>query len=712
MPFRALQRDLFGRSSSRPALLTRARELTPAERLARGFRRRWPLAALAVLLCLGMGLAALACLRPVYRASEELQAQNLPPLVRWNPAAPAARHTSSRAVQSFAEELGSRDLVDAAVRSLPPSVRSALPLRRFARPRWLAAAWDALLQPRPPAAAAMRQLHVAKIAGSRLIGLSFDANGPRRAEAFLRALAAAEQRRRAARQRQFGIERVAALTRLVHAALSRARAAETKFEAAAARGGLPDPAARLALARQRWRQFAAAQTAARIRATQRAAALAAGALPATPASPDGAPAIPAALLAQRDAQAATVARLARIYRPQAAPLVQARTRLASLNANLRALRQGHTAALRRSLASARAQAASLRQAMQAQAARQPPLRAGAAALSRAKIRLQTRQDAYAALLRQLAQAAAEVAAAPPPLRTVASARSPRRPLSPRPAPLLAEALILGGLLAAAALWTAERWDDALRLPEAAELGLPLLAVLPREANRESPSPAYHRGLETAAAGLLRAHREIGVRTVLITSPTAATSHAALALALARRLAQLSPDVLLVDAHGAAPELASATPERGGPQTPGLAEVLAGQCSLADALHPVSGGLVSIAAGQGDPRDLMHLASGDAGDFLAAAAARYAWVVIDGPPDAEGPEAVLWAGLADLTVVVAAAGLTARRHVRQTLDAFEQSGATGLALILSHATAREAAAARPVWPALGPRGDDAAMRQRA
>jgi uncharacterized protein involved in exopolysaccharide biosynthesis/Mrp family chromosome partitioning ATPase len=686
--------------------------LPPREACRRLLRRRGWLLAPVLALALGAGWLTVRCRQPWYVA--HVQVEVLPPAPPADAAAPAAplSPADTAAVATVAEELGSPANVSAALDQLPPSQAAALTPPPVRSPAWLRRAW-LRLRPQPADAAArtaavLRHLSVRVADNSRLLSLDYTAPSPALAAAFLRSLTAAYLQQAAERQQAAARRRVAGLQAESAAARERVLAAAARLDQVARAEGLSDPAAQLAAAGQRWQQLSGAVTSAEVHAAEQGAALA------QPPAPDPA-AVPADLLVKRAQAAAEVRRLASIYQPEAAPRRQAEQQLAALDAGIRTLMQQNRDARQQALAAVRQETAALRRRLAAQAGDQAALQRRLAAFDLAQRPLAAERTAYSHLLDALQDAVASTADTPAPLVPTAPPSASPRALSPRLAPSLASALLAGLVLGLAAGWAWERADDRLVWPEAEEMGVGLAAALPQlPAAGADAAPEFAQALERCTAALLRAQADAGLHSLLICSPAAGEGKSTLALHLARRLAALGQSVLLLDGNARRPALAE---RLAAARRPGLAEVFAGEAALEAALHPQStreARPAFIAAGAPAAGYCLHLASGGAADLLAAARARFDWVLVDGPAATESLEAGLWAGLTDSTWIVARHRVTRRAALRRTLSNLAAAGASHPALVINYAPSA-LPPGRPLWQAESPLASSTSvttMRARA
>ncbi|TAN21532.1 MAG: hypothetical protein EPN33_13040 [Acidobacteria bacterium] len=700
MPLTPMQRDLFGRPSAKPALHTCREAIAPGTAWRRALRRRWGTLAAIMALVLAAGVAFQICARPQYQAEASVEPQ-------VSPQAKPEMASLLPLPSTTAQELAARSVVAGAAQALRPQAAGLLPAPvRY--PAWLARHW-----PLPPSraervAALRRHLRVASLPDSQVIQLSFTAPSPQLATAFVQQMIAAYDRRKAAEARSAALERVQFLSEQAGQARAAVVAATQEVTAVARQQGLSDPAHQMQVASQRWQQLAAAETSGEIAALQQTATIAQHASSGAADSSYATQGVPKDLLAQRATLAAEVEKLGEKYRPQALPLRQTRQQLASLDASLAALRREHREREHQALAAVEQQLHGLRAALARQRGTQMQLRTELARFDLAQRSLTARQQVYSGVLEQLQQAANAVGAAPPALLVSDPAAALPQPVSPRLASTLAAALLLGLALGLSAVWWQDRTDDRLRFPEAEEMGVPVADVLPRRSRHLDLRAAVAPVAQRCTTSLLLAQNESGVAIALVTSTGAGEGKSDLALEMAAQLAQQVPSVLLLDAHCARPALHERFHAT---VAPGLSELLTGQASVESVLH-AEGNLHFIAAGRRS-EVCLPLAAGAGNDLLRAARARFSWVIIDGPPVLTGPEASLWAALADCTLVVSHYGQTPASQLRRGLDVLEAAGGRNLALVVNRAPAKTCDPARPLWRLEAAAGaETAVMRMRA
>ena len=244
--------------------------------------------------------------------------------------------------------------------------------------------------------------------------------------------------------------------------------------------------------------------------------------------------------------------------------------------------------------------------------------------------------------------------------------------SPKPGLDYAIALLLGLSLGIGTAALRDRLSDRLRGPAdlEARTAVPLLTLIPafwragwKPARRvvmlshaESVVADAYRSLR---ARIVQAAAVSGARTLVVTSP-AREDKDAVAANLAVALAQSGQSTVLVCADlrwGQAHRLFEVN------DTEGITGILDGQTSLADALEPVVPGLKVLPAGPPPLDASAVLQRPDFRAMLSALLGRADFVVITAPPVLASADALILAGLADMTLLAADARRSTRAQVR-------------------------------------------------
>jgi capsular exopolysaccharide synthesis family protein len=268
--------------------------------------------------------------------------------------------------------------------------------------------------------------------------------------------------------------------------------------------------------------------------------------------------------------------------------------------------------------------------------------------------------------------------------------------------------VVGLLLGLGIAFTLERLDRRIREPEDLETiyRLPTLGVVPKLPTRSrSAGPDQRSGtpLPPAVAeafSLIRAHLRFfnvdrDVRTIVIGSPAPGDGKSTIARHLAEAATSSGSRVLLIEADLRQPTLAQKLDIEVGP---GLADVLIGAVSMADAIQSVkltapagevAGGrgldvLVAGAVPPPNPGELLE--SGAMATVLARSKAIYDLVVIDTPPLGAVSDAFPLLTKVDGVVIVGRLGFSRRDAAVQLHQILVSSAAPLLGVISNGSSA--------------------------
>ena len=257
------------------------------------------------------------------------------------------------------------------------------------------------------------------------------------------------------------------------------------------------------------------------------------------------------------------------------------------------------------------------------------------------------------------------------------------PFYPEPERDLVLGLAAGLLLALFVAFLWDYLDDAVRSRddvERAARNLPTLGTIPRfessrkgdtplvvvyDDTRSAPAEAY-RGLVTS---LEFVGRPDGSSTILITSPGAAEGKTTTAANLGAAFAETGHRTVIVDGDLRRPRVHEAF---GIEATVGFSTVLRGSIDVTTAVTPIEGpgDLSVVAAGPIPPNPAELLRSQAASDALTKLGESFEVVIIDCPPVLPVADALVLARHADIGLLVATAGITSRRRLARSVEAFE------------------------------------------
>jgi succinoglycan biosynthesis transport protein ExoP len=287
--------------------------------------------------------------------------------------------------------------------------------------------------------------------------------------------------------------------------------------------------------------------------------------------------------------------------------------------------------------------------------------------------------------------------------TVASeALPPSSPSSPKTTRNTALGLVIGLLIGLALTFLLERFDRRIRGPEDLEAiyRLPLLGAIPQNASLSRPARGKDgkRALLPAAEAerfsLIRARLRFfnidrDLRTVLIASAEPGDGKTMVARHLAEAAARSSSRVLLIEVDLRHPTLAQ---QLSIPPGPGLADVLIGASTLAEAIRQVEldGGPEQATKGHAlhvltagavlppNPGELLESQTADG--VFSQARFEYDFVVIDTPPLTAVSDAFALLTKVDGIIVVGRIGRSGRNAARRLHQVLASSGAPLLGVI--------------------------------
>jgi tyrosine-protein kinase Etk/Wzc len=325
---------------------------------------------------------------------------------------------------------------------------------------------------------------------------------------------------------------------------------------------------------------------------------------------------------------------------------------------------------------------------------------------------------YNLLQTRLKEAEIREAVSPLEVQVLDPALVPVQPVAPRPVRTVALALIFGLVLGTGLAFGREALDTRVRTEDEVRGiagGVPVIGRIPnsrgRARSRSLARMPWQRRVTTAApeefldhqlvarsdplgapaeayrtlrTNLTFANVESPPRLIVVTSATSGEGKTTTSANLAITLAQQGTPVLLVDADlrlGNLHELLDR------PMEPGLAQLLAGQCTLEEAVSHVTVGsgetLHFLPVGAFPPNPAEMLGSERMATLLTRLRDEYSVVIVDGPPLGAVTDSALLGMNADVTLMVARSGVTEKaalqraigqlRHVRARLGGIVLNG---------------------------------------
>ncbi|MGN3975246.1 GumC family protein [Tsuneonella sp. SYSU-LHT278] len=303
----------------------------------------------------------------------------------------------------------------------------------------------------------------------------------------------------------------------------------------------------------------------------------------------------------------------------------------------------------------------------------------------------TNRTLYDGLLQRYKEVSAQSGITDNNVSKVDEAVPPTSPSSPNLKLNLALALLAGLGLAAVLVFLREQLDDTVRLPDDLEskLGLQLLGVVPDIGDDEvlellqQPKSRLAEAYNALRTSVLHSSATGLPRAILVTSTQAGEGKSTTSFALAKGLASLGRNVLLMDVDLRKPSLHRLVGEQHG--AIGLSSVLANQSELAEVVKTRSEGLGQLSyvvAGPIPPSPTELLGSNRMAELLVSLRSQYDAVVMDGPPVLGLADSPTIAADVDATIFVIEAGRSHRGASKLALRRLRAAGARVLGGVMT------------------------------
>jgi receptor protein-tyrosine kinase len=300
---------------------------------------------------------------------------------------------------------------------------------------------------------------------------------------------------------------------------------------------------------------------------------------------------------------------------------------------------------------------------------------------------------------RLDQLRVEASVASSGVQVIATADTPRSPVSPKPVRDALIGALLGLLVGAALALVYEHFHEGINTAEDLERaapGLRVLGVIPavKDWRRQAVAPATGSQM-TAADEAYRSlrtsilHLRLGrpLRVIQFTSPSGSEGKTTTAMNLAVSIAETGKSVLVIDGDLRRPRIESCF---GVPNDVGLTSLLVGEVTLDAVVRPAERiERVSVLPAGPTPPNPSELLSSNAMLELIDRLSKMAdFVIIDCPPVLPVTDAVLLSEIVDGTVLVAMAGESTRKTVARAVRLLHQIDAPIIGLVLNAAGAED------------------------
>ena len=290
-----------------------------------------------------------------------------------------------------------------------------------------------------------------------------------------------------------------------------------------------------------------------------------------------------------------------------------------------------------------------------------------------KREVDTNRQLYDGLLQRYKEVSAQAGATDNNIAIVDRAVPPMEPVAPKASLNLGLAGLIGLLLAAAAVFAREKFDDAFRSPEdvEAKLHMPLLGVVPALKDKESLQTALASPKSSLSESYhaLRTSLELSSAkglpfTLLFTSTGQAEGKSTTAFALARNFAASGKRVLLIDADLRRPSMHRWMVVA---NQLGLSNMLARHKSFAEVVQSNQQYNLDFVPSGPLPPNPAELFAGDTlTQLFVDLRERYDLIVIDGPPVLGLADSPRLARATDATLFIVQANGTSRGNARAAL----------------------------------------------
>jgi capsular exopolysaccharide synthesis family protein len=279
------------------------------------------------------------------------------------------------------------------------------------------------------------------------------------------------------------------------------------------------------------------------------------------------------------------------------------------------------------------------------------------------------------------------------IKVVKSENVPDRPTFPILYIMIPAGVMLTTLFVAGIIVVFEMLDQRVKSP--ADIAMiprtPVLGMIP-DAEED---PAKHESLETVFSDspnsiLAEHYRQLRTRvlkkmsahdhrTLLVVGAMPGSGATSVTTNLAQALISSGKKVLVIDTNFRRSRIHSAF---GLPDAPGLAEVLADETPLNDAIRKLDSGLCVLAAGARNKRVVERLGSDRMGQTLAAASADFDFVLLDVAPSIVAGDALTLANQVDATMLVARALQEKRGQIARLKGELSDSRAEFLGVLVN------------------------------
>ena len=279
---------------------------------------------------------------------------------------------------------------------------------------------------------------------------------------------------------------------------------------------------------------------------------------------------------------------------------------------------------------------------------------------------------------------------------VSEAEPPSTPVSPTPVRDGVIGIMLGLGIGIALAFAREFLDESIRsvddLERLSEGAVPTLGVVPHFDEPEgtiitiaSPASGPAEAFRALRTSVRFVTLDRSMKVIQVTSPGAGDGKSTVVANLAVVLAQAGHSVAIVSCDLRGPSVHA---RLGEPLSPGLTDVLLGECPLSEAIRQTKSGVYLLPSGPRPPNPSELLGSMRTQAALRFLADRFDFVLLDSTPVLAVTDATVISQFADATLLVVAAGSTSRRQVRESLNLLNRAGATMIGMVMNKTSGRD------------------------
>ena len=276
---------------------------------------------------------------------------------------------------------------------------------------------------------------------------------------------------------------------------------------------------------------------------------------------------------------------------------------------------------------------------------------------------------------------------------VTEATPPTSPVSPTPVRDAVIGVMFGLGIGIALAFGREFLDESIRgvddLDRLTGGAVPTLGVVPTFEGTDqklitvtSPTSGSAEAFRALRTSVRFIALDRAMKIIQVTSPRAGDGKTTIVANLGVVLAQAGHSVCVVSCDLRGPTIH----HRFGEQlSPGLTDVLLGECPLSEALRQTQSGVYLLPSGPRPPNPSELLGSMRTQTALNVLSDRFDFVLLDSTPVLPVTDATVISQFAQATLLVVAAGATSRHQVRESMNVLSRAGASVVGTVLNKAS---------------------------